>query len=133
WLYHNTDWVNETIKNAVLRSNGNLSISGGGDDITYNASLGTKRDNGVIINSLNKYRQYNFRNNLDAYITDNLSLKFDVSGRWEHKNYAPISGKYRTSLLGNTPPFSSIHQTPPTLRPFWPNGKPGPAVEKGLN
>jgi TonB-dependent starch-binding outer membrane protein SusC len=47
----NTDWQKAIEKNSALSHNHNISLSGGGEHTTYNASLNYLRKEGILLNS----------------------------------------------------------------------------------
>lgn len=124
WLYQDTDWAEEAIRNTALRSRANASVSGGSENVSYRVSFGAQTEEGILVNSSRRYNQYNVRSNIDGRITDNISLQFDLAGRWEDRNY-PTQSASAT--------FENIVQSFPHLPAFWPNGAPGPAIESGQN
>ncbi len=125
WTHPDTDWYGAVIKNAAKQDMGTLSVSGGtADGVKYFVSMGTLSEDGVYKNSGTKYRQYNFRSNLDAKITDWLSLSVDLSGRQENR-------KYPTRSAGTI--FRMLIRGKPNLPAYWPNGVPGPDIENGDN
>jgi TonB-dependent starch-binding outer membrane protein SusC len=122
WIHHNTDWFAEAIKPFSAQSMADLSVSGGSQDIKYYLSFGALTEDGFFKQSATHYNQYSFRSNIDGQITNSISLGFDVSGRYEDRNYPgrdnPGSIQY---LVRGKPNFPG----------FWPNGLPGPAQESG--
>ncbi|MFZ6011072.1 MAG: SusC/RagA family TonB-linked outer membrane protein, partial [Bacteroidota bacterium] len=125
WRYPNTDWYGAVIKPYSLQDNTNLSLSGGtADGVKYFVSLGMLNEDGFYKNSATKYKQYNFRSNIDAKITDYFHLSADLAGRQENRNFPtrPASSIFRMLIRGK-----------PNLPAYWPNGLPGPDIENGDN
>ncbi len=125
WTHPNTDWYGAVIKPSSFQDNLNLSLSGGtGDGVNYYVSLGSLSEDGVYKNSGTKYKQYNFRSNIDAKISKNFKLTFDVAGRQENRVYPTRSAAtiFRMLMRGK-----------PNLPAYWPNGLPGPDIENGDN
>ena len=124
WKYPNTDWYDAVIKPVAMQDMATLTVSGGSEAVKYYVSLGTLSEDGVYRNSGTKYKQYNFRSNLDAKITDFFSLSVDLSGRQEDRTYPtrPASTIFRMLIRGK-----------PNLPAYWPNGLPGPDIENGDN
>lgn len=87
-------------------------------------SLGKLFEDGVYKNSGTKYKQYNFRSNLDAKVTDWLQVSVDLAGRQENRVY-PTRG------AGTI--FRMLIRGKPNLPAYWPNGMPGPDIENGDN
>ncbi|MBA4057070.1 MAG: SusC/RagA family TonB-linked outer membrane protein, partial [Marivirga sp.] len=125
WKYPNTDWYDAVIKPVSKQDMATLSISGGTNDgVKYYVSVGSLSEDGVYKNSGTKYKQYNFRSNIDAKITDFFSLSLDLSGRQENRVYP-------TRSAGTI--FRMLIRGKPNLPAYWPNGLPGPDIENGDN
>jgi len=124
WLYPNTNWFKEGLKSFSMQTKGNVTVSGGSKTFQYRFSLGALRNGGIYVNSATHYNRYNIRSALSAEPSDNLHLQFDISGRWENRNYSSQNG-------ANI--FRYMVQSYPNYPGFWPNGKPGPAIELGNN
>jgi TonB-dependent starch-binding outer membrane protein SusC len=124
WLYPNTDWFGEVIKPMSLQSRGDISLSGGAERIRYYLSLGGLTEDGYYENSATRFNQYSFRSNIDGDVTDHISLRFDVTGRLEDRNFPNRSA-------GAV--FRSLMRGKPNLPAYWPNGLPGPDIEYGDN
>jgi len=124
WKYPNTDWFKEIYKDWSGQHFYNATVSGGGDAVRYFVSLGAKTQDGYYKNSATKYNQYDFRTNLDATISKNISLRFDVSGRMEDKNYP-------TRTAGDI--LWMVMRGKPNMPAYWPNGATGPDIEYGNN
>ncbi|WP_170252544.1 TonB-dependent receptor [Adhaeribacter aerolatus] len=124
WTHPNTDWIDAVIKPWSLQNRHNLSLRGGGDKVRYFVSLGSVYEDAVYRNSATNYKQQNLRINLDADVTENIKLNFDVQGRHSNKNYPP---------LGSSDIFRFIQRGRPTETAVWPNGLPGPDIEQGNN
>lgn len=124
WLYRNTEWAEEAIRSTALRSRLNAAVTGGVERLNYRISLGAQTEEGILVNSSRRYDQYNVRSNFTGQLTDNLSILFDLAGRWEDRQYPTQSAEAT---------FENIVQSFPTLPAFWPNGDPGPAIESGQN
>ncbi|MCY3998835.1 MAG: TonB-dependent receptor [Flavobacteriaceae bacterium] len=78
-----TDWWDEIIGGRnLLQSRHSLNIRGGSEKVKYFTSVGHARQGALAVNDdKTQLKQYNLRSNLDANLTDNLSLKFDVHAR----------------------------------------------------
>jgi len=124
WLYPNTDWFAETYKPITLQNNINFLLNGGSEKIKYFFSAGYKYQDGNYKKSGTNYKQFNFRSNIDGEITDNIKLSIDISGRQENRNYPTRS----SSTI-----FGSCLRSFPTMPAYWPNGLPGPDIERGEN
>src|SRR6184192_823776 len=124
WLYPNTDWFGAVIKPVSLQTRGNVALRGSGERIGYYLSLGGLTEDGYYRNSATRYNQYSFRSNIDGRVTDHLSLRFDVTGRLEDRNFPNRSA-------GDI--FRALMRGKPNLPAYWPNGLPGPDIEFGNN
>ena len=88
----NTDWFKETVKPYSLQHYANLSLTGGTEKIRYFLSIGSNYQDGMYRNSATNYSQADFRSNLDAKISDNIHMSFDITGRQENRNYPGVGG-----------------------------------------
>ena len=79
--YQDYDWFGETLKDFASQSQSNLSVSGGNEQVSYYSSLGLLADNGILASDIQKYRKYNFRNNLSINLTKNLSANLSFAGK----------------------------------------------------
>lgn len=124
WKYPNTDWYGETMKRASSQSFANFDLRGGSAAVKYYVSLGGNFQDGIYKNSATNYKQANFRSNIDARITDNITLSLDLAGRQETRNYP-------TRSASNI--FSMLMRGYPVAHAYWPNGLPGPDIALGNN
>jgi TonB-linked SusC/RagA family outer membrane protein len=119
-LYPNTNWADVALKNTALQSQQNLSVAGGTEDIRYFMSLGSVYQDGIYKKGVTKYKQYNFRTNLEANITDRFKVGLSLSGRQEDRKF-PIAS------AGDI--FRSIYRAYPTVGAYYPNGLPTRGIE----
>ncbi len=124
WGHPNTDWFDAVYKNFSAQNNVNLSVSGGSENIQYFVSMGYKYQDGNYHNSATNYDQFDFRSNIDGKITDHIHFGFDVFGRQENRDYP-------TKSAGTI--FNAALRSYPTMPAYWPNGLPGPDIERGEN
>ncbi|MCF0069735.1 SusC/RagA family TonB-linked outer membrane protein [Dyadobacter sp. CY261] len=124
WGHPNTDWFKAVLKPRSRQNNLNATVTGGTEKIRYFMNLGSKFQDGYYYKSSTKYRQFDFRSNIDGTISDHISVRFDVSGRIENRNL-PTQGS------GNI--FSGLMRSDPGKHAYWPDGTPGPDVEQGNN
>jgi TonB-linked SusC/RagA family outer membrane protein len=124
WTHPNTNWFEEVIKPWSGQSQGNVSISGGSENMKYFVALTSRTQDGFYYNSGTKYNQYDFRSNLDGNISKNISLGVDLSGRMEDRNF-PTRG------AGSI--FRMVMRGKPNMTAYWPDGTPGPDIEYGDN
>jgi TonB-linked SusC/RagA family outer membrane protein len=124
WLYPDTDWFSEVMKPMSYQTKADMSLSGGNQDVTYFLSLGGLTEDGFYENSATRYNQISFRSNIDGHINDWMDIRFDVTGRFEDRNFPNRSAGqiFRMTMRGK-----------PHLPAKWPNGLPGPDIENGTN
>jgi TonB-linked SusC/RagA family outer membrane protein len=108
------NWYDATFKKNPIITHHNLNLNGGSDAVKYFVSLGYVNQDGMYENS--NFKRYNFRSNLSAKVSKNLSVNLGLDGRQE--NYGK-SG-FEESLI-----FSQTARAVPT-HPliYWPDGKP---------
>ncbi len=124
WRYPNTDWFDATFNDQAVQQRANLSLRGGTESIKYFMTLGGNFQDGIFKNSAVYYKQANFRSNIDAKISKNINLSFDILGRQENR-YLPTRSQSDI--------FWMLIRGYPTEPAYWPNGKPGPDIEYGNN
>lgn len=118
--YPNTDWTKETLKGSALQNQANISVSGGSENVRYFISTGALYQDGLYKNGATKYKQYNFRSNIDASITNDFKVGLYLSGREEDRQY-PIAS------AGDI--FRSIYRAYSTIPGRYPNGLPSNGIE----
>lgn len=95
-----TDWWNEIInKNAFMHSH-NLSVSGGGQNMSGSSSLSYDDQNGIVKGS--KYSRLSWRNNFNYRIGERITLKANVGIIDEKRNLIdennPVTGTIFTAM-----------------------------------
>ncbi|WP_320018949.1 TonB-dependent receptor [Labilibaculum manganireducens] len=78
----NTNWYKETFGVGKTK-NFNVNATGGTENIKYFVSLGNYNQEGNVKGF--DYDRINLRSNIDAVISNNLNLTFDISGRIEDR------------------------------------------------
>ncbi len=78
-LYPNTNWYNELVRDWAPQQQHNLSIRGGSDKIKYYGFIGYLDQGSMWKNNGGDYSRYNVQSNIDAKVTNNLSLQLDIS------------------------------------------------------
>ena len=128
WGHPNTDWFDAVLKNWSNQDQANVTVSGGSEFMRYFVSLGAKTEDAYYKNSATKYNQYDFRTNLDIDVTKdkNINVSMDVVGRLENSNFPGRTGR-------GTDIFGALQRGKPIMPAYWPNGLPGPDVERGEN
>ena len=125
----NTDYLDLIFKKVAYGQNHNLSITGGTKSARYFVGGSYLDQDGIIDNVW--FKRYNLRSNMDINLTDDLTLKFDVSGRIEqrHQNGVSAGSSDPTASLDNGGAeygyknivFYAITARP-TTRPTMPDG-----------
>lgn len=100
-----TDWYDETFKKNALETYHNLSINGGSEKTSYNASIGYTRQDGLI--DVNKYDRFNGRISVDSDINKWLTAGLNVSG-------------YRGTKNDGWEGYASLRQYSNRLAPIYP-------------
>lgn len=109
----NTNWLNQLF---TLGHSQNLQVtaSGGSDKVQFLLSGGYYRQNGIVIYDNDKYQRFNFRTNIDANLTDhltvgtNLLLSNSVQDAISSKGDAP--GIIRHAFI--RPPVIGVYKDP---------------------
>ncbi len=122
--YPNTDWTHSLLKKVALQNQHNLSISGGSDNVKYFVSAQKVFQDGLYKDGATNFKQYQVRSNIDAQVTKNLSVSFDLAARLEDR---------QRSIEDAGTIFRFALRAAPYLPDFYPNGLPGPAIEQGRN
>ncbi len=89
--YQDYDWMAKSIRNFTSQQQHNLSVSGGSDNVTYYTSLGVLQDDGILTSGIQKYRKYNFRNNVTFNINKNLKAIITLAGKFDQNRGPEIS------------------------------------------
>ncbi len=84
--YPNTNWEKVATKSFAPQTNQNLSVRGGSDNIKYFGFFGYLDQNPMWRTNGGGYKRYNVQSNLDAKITDDLSIQLDISDVNEYKS-----------------------------------------------
>ncbi|WP_321515756.1 TonB-dependent receptor [Marinifilum fragile] len=83
--YPNTDWYDEVFDPTCDQLQTNLSASGGSDRIKYFFSGGFSNENGFY--ELVNHKRFNLRSNIEAKLTDNLTINVNLGGnKVKHKD-----------------------------------------------
>ncbi len=89
--YESTNWADETLKNSSMRNEYNLSAEGGSKKVSYYFNMGYVTDNGLLNSGDINYKKVNFRANVSAKLTDNLTADVNLSGFTDERN-SPADG-----------------------------------------
>jgi TonB-linked SusC/RagA family outer membrane protein len=110
-----TDWLDEVYKDNFKQSRHSLTLSGGNEFVKYFLSGGTAAQGSILTNDKTaKYRQYNFRSNVDVQVSRRLSIGLDFSARRQNTNF---------QFLDENTLYQAAILTIPTI-PAWIDGLP---------
>lgn len=108
-----TDWYKETFKSNSTQTQHNLSVNGGTENIRYFMSLGYLDQNGMYDNI--NFKRYNLRANIDAKVTQTLTVGLNLEGRQEKSN---------TPGWDANDIFNRVINVNPVRPAYHPDGKP---------
>jgi TonB-dependent starch-binding outer membrane protein SusC len=126
WTHPNTDWFDEVIKPLSPQTMANVSLSGGSEAVRYFTSLGYRYQDGIFYDSATNYSQVNIRSNIDATVTENITINLGLAARQEDRGNA-------AAMRGARNNWWALNRQYPYLPAYWPTGEPGPDVEYGTN
>lgn len=119
--FPNTDWYKELIRDWAPQQQHNLSVRGGSEKIKYYGFLSYMDQETMIKTNGGDFKRYNMQSNIDAKITDDLSMQLD---------FAAISENNLTNTRGMgvgenmwqdywyTLPYYPAHFPDPTKVPY---------------
>jgi TonB-dependent starch-binding outer membrane protein SusC len=119
--FPNVNWYKESLRKNVPKSQHNLNVRGGTENMKYSVSGSFSDENGIFKNTSLKYRTYTLRSNLDANVNKWLRLGFDLNSALLDGNY-PAGGNDFEGL--KVAPFKPV---------YWSNGLPSNGIEGGRN
>lgn len=123
YLYPDVDWIDVVLKKHTIQTINNLSVRGGNQTFRYYTNVGYtfvdglyKEDKSVPYKTNTSLKRYNFRSNVDANLSKNLTMDLSLGGIIENGN-AP-------GLQGGAPElFDALRWTPNNAYPVKnPNG-----------
>lgn len=77
--YPNTNWEDVIMRDWAPQQQHNISMRGGSEKVKYYTFLGYLDQDGMFKGGNTWYKRYNVRSNIDASITSQLSISFDLS------------------------------------------------------
>ncbi|HAZ02576.1 MAG: hypothetical protein A2W90_07850 [Bacteroidetes bacterium GWF2_42_66] len=92
WLYPDTDWQEQLMRDISPQQRYNLNISGGTKSTKYYISTGYLGQTGIWKNFNNGYdnsdwaKRYNFRSNLDIDVTKDITVSVSLGGTIRNVN-----------------------------------------------
>lgn len=113
-----TDWLDELFTTGISK-NLQVSASGGSDKVQYLISAGYYGQDGIVVEGHDKYQRYNFRSNINANLTDrlsigtNLQLSYALQDKLSSSGDAP--GVIRHAML--RPPVIPVYKS--VTDPTW--------------
>lgn len=90
--YPSTDWSSVLLRPSAPMQQHNISVSGGSDRIKYFGLVGFMDQETIWKNNGGNFQRYNVRSNIDAKITDNLSMQLDFSNINEIRKFPARDG-----------------------------------------
>jgi len=120
-LYPNTDWFHELIREWAPEQQNNISVRGGSDKIKYYGFIGHMDQQTMIKKNGGYYERYNLQSNIDAKVTDNLSLQLDLATMVNNNNTNARGmgiGQNMWQDYWNTQPWYPAHLPDPTKVPY---------------
>ena len=113
--YAGYNWDEELYRDWTPQHQHNISASGGNDKMKYFISGGFIDQASNFSSGDYNYNRYNLRSNIDAEITDDLSVSMDFSYRSTKLDKANFSvGDMYNSLQTAKPVYPIIHEADPT-------------------
>ncbi|MCC5942997.1 MAG: TonB-dependent receptor [Balneolaceae bacterium] len=122
WTHPNTDWFNEALRSYSTTTRHNMSVAGGAQNVRYFASFGNQFEDGIYQNNNTSYDRYNLRANIDVDVNEYIDLGLDLYGVRDNRMYP-------TRSANNI--YETIIRMYPTSHANFPNGLPGPDIERG--
>jgi TonB-linked SusC/RagA family outer membrane protein len=113
--YPDEDWKALMFKDWGIQQRHNLNLEGGNEKVRYFVSAGFLDQGSNYTEDVLSYQQYNLRSNIDADITDNLNLQFNLAGR-RRLNEAPGYSAFNI--------FRELSRALPTNLAYYPDGTP---------
>ncbi|HEY0273896.1 MAG TPA: TonB-dependent receptor [Chitinophaga sp.] len=124
--YPNTNWRKVLIKNWAPMWQHNIAIRGGTDKLKYYGYVGYEDQKTIWMKSGGDYNRYNVLSNLDARISDNFSLQFDVASTVANTKYPP-------RLASTSAPNAAAWQDFWNTVPIYPATLPDPTKNSYAN
>ncbi|MEO6358514.1 MAG: SusC/RagA family TonB-linked outer membrane protein, partial [Ferruginibacter sp.] len=95
----NTDWQKEITKTAMTQ-NHNVTMSGGADKLTYYASFGLQKQEGII--KFNDFNRYTGRfNATQKFLDDRLVVEANLNATSTYNTRPPINGVIGDAISNN--------------------------------
>ncbi|WP_430813817.1 TonB-dependent receptor [Carboxylicivirga sp. RSCT41] len=118
YLYPNTDWFDYLVRDWAPQQQYNLSVKGGSEKIKYYGLVGYTEQESMWKKSGGTFKRFNIQSNIDAQISDDLSIQLDFASIYEDRLYPYVS-------QGNT--GGSAWQHLWSTLPIYPSELPDPS------
>lgn len=119
--YANTDWLKELTQKWAPQQQHNLSIRGGSEKVRFYTFIGFLDQEAMFKSNGGKYKRYNFRNNLDFEILDNLSAKINFAAIVDDRSFPNRPYEFGNSIwndLWGARPYYAAHLPDPSKLAF---------------
>lgn len=104
--YVNTDWISKVLRTWTPQQNHNVSVSGGGDKVTFYTYLGYNKQETMSRYDGGDYQRINLQNTMDAQISKDL--KFSTSF-----NYIKEKRDFTAMNLGHSNYYNALYDSDP--------------------
>ncbi len=108
-----TNWWDEIIGNWTPQLQNSISARGGGENVQFSLSVQMLNQDAIYKGNSYGYKQFNARSNIDAKLSNNLKIGFDVAARIGELNRPTVDPR---GIIG-----SVISQSPSDF-PYFENG-----------
>lgn len=122
WTHPNTDWFDAGLADYSRSRNHHFSVSGGSESVNYYGSFSMQQDEGIYTNSVSSDKRYNLTANTNVKINEYLDIGISINASQENKMFP---------TRGSAIVFDHLIRGYPTETAVYPNGLPGPDVERG--
>ncbi|MEN6453093.1 MAG: TonB-dependent receptor [Prolixibacteraceae bacterium] len=120
-----TDWMSVLFRDFAPQTQHSLSVRGGNEKVKYFVSGGYVRQEPLYRSTVgNNYHAGQIRSNIDASITNNLTVSVELAGRRENR----YTSDYSSEKI-----FTEAFNVYPYVPAYYPNGLPTAGISKGLN
>ncbi|MEJ7692651.1 TonB-dependent receptor [Daejeonella sp.] len=109
----NTDWQDEIFTTGKVQ-NYNLALTGGNDNTRYAISASHFNNEGTLIET--RLKRYSFKANIDAKLSDKLSMGLRLTPSYSSNNEANSDGHFAGALVG------MALRLAPFIGPYMPDG-----------
>jgi TonB-linked SusC/RagA family outer membrane protein len=113
--YPNTNWYDLTIRKYSPQQVHNLSVRGGSDRIKYYGFFGYTDQETIIKTNGGYFKRYNMESNVDAKITDNLTLSVNLGMDYENRAFSQYN------LNNDSYLWNALYETDPRYPAYLPD------------